>query len=133
MTPTDLIRQKLIHMTTGEVVGTPEAVRERYAALQEDEEKQDWLTDNEAGLRQGQERTGLPCGYSRHYSSAAVAAEMLDGSWVGWTYFYGGGKHGQPSEMPWMEDAYRVAWSEETVVVKKFRVVEGQVDDRDGG
>ena len=47
--------------------------------------------------------------------------EMLDGSWVGWTYFFGGGKHGEPSEMPWMEDAYDVATEVVMEPVRKFR------------
>jgi hypothetical protein len=45
---------------------------------------------------------------------------MLDGSYVGWTYWYGGGKHGEPESVPWMEHAYEVEMREETRVVKVF-------------
>lgn len=66
--------------------------------------------------------TGLECDYSRHYESSAVAMQMPDGSWVGWTYFYGGGKHSEPSAIEWMEHAYDVTCTEEekVVVVRTF-------------
>lgn len=70
--------------------------------------------------------TGLPCPSSRHYESKAVAAQVPDGSWVGWTYWYGGGKHGEPEAIFWMEDAYDVHCHEEekVVVVQTFTVPE---------
>lgn len=66
--------------------------------------------------------TKLPCGWSRHYESKAMAMRMPDGSWVGWTYWFGGGKHGQPESIPWMEEAYDVECQEEEklVVVQTF-------------
>ncbi len=66
--------------------------------------------------------TGLRAEYSRHYESEAVAAQMLDGSWVGWTYWYGGGKHAYPAAIPWMEEAYELACQEEEklVIVRTF-------------
>ena len=76
--------------------------------------------DAECEVRGSGVPTGLPCDYSRHYESKAVAAEMLDGSWVGWTYWYGGGKHSDPGSVPWMEDAYDVTMREETRVVRVF-------------
>ncbi len=48
---------------------------------------------------------------------------MLDGSWVGWTFWYGGGKHGEPGNVPWMEDAYDLTFTLEAVVVKRFSKV----------
>lgn len=57
-------------------------------------------------VRGGTHKTGIEGEYSRHYESEGVAAQMLDGTWVGWTYWFGGGKHGEPSEMPWIENAY---------------------------
>ncbi len=50
--------------------------------------------------------TGISSDYSRHYESKSVAKEIAPGVWVGWTYWYGGGKHGEPSEVPWLDDAY---------------------------
>lgn len=50
--------------------------------------------------------TGISSDYSRHYESKSVAKEIAPGVWVGWTYWYGGGKHGEPFEVPWIDDAY---------------------------
>jgi len=46
--------------------------------------------------------------------------------WVGWTYWYGGGKHGEPESVEWMEDAYFVGVKEETRVVLVFSKVEDE-------
>jgi len=54
--------------------------------------------------------------YSRHYESKAVAAKIPDGSWVGWTFWYGGGKHGNPEEIDWMSEAYDLRVTGERVV-----------------
>lgn len=52
---------------------------------------------------------------SRHYEDEEVASKMPDGSWVGWTYWSGGGKHGEPSAMPWLENAYDLIVTEKEV------------------
>jgi hypothetical protein len=67
--------------------------------------------------------TELPCPYSRHYESYAVGMNMPDGSWVGWTYWYGGGKHGEPEAIDWMDEAYDIECQEEEklVVVQTFK------------
>ncbi len=61
--------------------------------------------------------TNLNCDFSRHYESKAVALKMPDNSWVGWTYWYGGGKHSEPEAIDWMEDAYDVKCTEEQKMV----------------
>lgn len=73
-------------------------------------------------VREGQVATELYCESSRHYESMAVAMEMPDGSWVGWTYWFGGGKHGEPYAIEWMESAYSVDCKQEEklVVVRTF-------------
>ena len=78
--------------------------------------------DAESEVRSGEVETGLECEWSRHYESKAVAMKMPDGSWVGWTYWYGGGKHGEPSAVEWMEHAYNVNCVEEQkmMTVRKF-------------
>jgi hypothetical protein len=80
------------------------------------------LQDSRNEIRCSGIETGLPAPYSRHYESDAVAAKYIDGSWVGWTYWYGGGKHGEPEAIDWMEDAYEVNCTEEEkmVVVRTF-------------
>jgi len=66
--------------------------------------------------------TGLPAKHSRHYESKAVAMQMPDKTWVGWTYWYGGGKHGEPEGIDWMGEAYDVECAEEEklVIVRTF-------------
>lgn len=64
--------------------------------------------------------TGIAADWSYHYESKSIAARLPDGTWVGWTYWYGGGKHGEPESIPWMEDAYDVTMREETRVVRVF-------------
>lgn len=59
---------------------------------------------------------------ARHYEHEEVAAKMPDGSWVGWTYWHGGGKHGQPDAIDWMPEAYAVEHRSEprTIMVDVF-------------
>jgi hypothetical protein len=64
-------------------------------------------------VRESGECTGLDAPYSRHYESDAVAIQCPDGSWVGFTYWYGGGKHGEPEAIDWIEYAYDVECKEE--------------------
>ena len=63
---------------------------------------------------------------ARHYDHCEVAAEMPDGSWVGWTYWHGGGKFGEPSAVEWMSEAYEVLHRAEpkTVIVDIFTLPE---------
>lgn len=93
-------------------------VEDQFTALNENYELQDATEE----LRQGTVETGVPCDWSRHYESKSVAAQYLDGSWVGWTYWYGGGKHGEPESVDWMDSAYDLACAEEekTVTVRTF-------------
>ena len=76
-------------------------------------------------IREGEVETEIPCSPSRHYEAKSVAMRAPDGSWVGWTYWYGGGKHGCPEEVPWMEDAYDLDCKEEKklVIVQTFTKV----------
>ena len=117
MTPTEKLRQKWVHLMTGETIADPAAVDKRLDELDRECETGDALEE----LRGSGVATGLIAPYSRHYESKAVAAEMLDGSWVGWTYWYGGGKHGEPGAIEWMEDAYDVEQFVVMEPVRKFR------------
>lgn len=83
----------------------------------------DGISDALNDFRSSGIRTELPCDYSRHYESAAVARELIDGTWVGWTYWYGGGKHGEPESMEWLDDAYDVKATEEMRPVMVFERV----------
>ena len=92
---------------------TPEQVEELYQQFTDTDDHYDTLSES----RGGELETDIESEYSRHYSSRSVAAKMPDGSWIGWTYFYGGGKHGEPGTMPWIEDAYDLECKEEEKLV----------------
>ncbi len=95
-----------------------ENVDELYDALVEEDGHWDAMPE----VRSGQVETDIECEWSRHYESKSVAMKFPDGSWVGWTYWYGGGKHGEPEAIDWMEDAYDLDCTEEekVVVVRSF-------------
>lgn len=88
-------------------------VDELYGALVEADEH--W--DGESEVRSGWVETDLACEWSRNYESKAVALQLPDGSWVGWTYWYGGSKHGEPEAIGWMEEAYELNCREETKTI----------------
>lgn len=91
-----------------------------------DESNEGWeLQDARNEMRSGQVETGINCEWSRHYESKAVAAQMPDGSWVGWTYWYGGGKHGEPGAIDWVDSAYDLICTEEvkTMTVRTFTLL----------
>lgn len=73
--------------------------------------------DAQSEVRSGEFETDIECDWSRHYESKSVAAQLPDGSWVGWTYWYGGGKHSEPEAIGWIDDAYHVTCAEEEKVV----------------
>jgi hypothetical protein len=126
MTPEQKIKWAILN-TAAEFEGEPlpevtaENVDELYQSLRDSDRH--W--DAECDVRGSGIATGLPCPSSRHYECKAIAAKMPDGSYVGWNYWYGGGKHGEPSEMDWMEDAYAVECVEEEkmVLVRTFTKV----------
>jgi hypothetical protein len=96
---------------------TAENVDELYEAADES-----YVQDARNEVRSSGIETGLPCKGSRQYESKSVAAKMPDGSWVGWTYWYGGGKYGEPEAIDWMDDAYDLDCAEEekVVIVRTF-------------
>lgn len=101
---------------------TADNIDELYGELEDGDAHWDYLSE----LREGEVETGLPCNWSRHYESKSVAAQAPDGKWIGWTYWYGGGKHGCPEEIDWIKDAYFLNCKEEEklVVVREFSKVE---------
>lgn len=130
MTAYEKLLQKVIRMCqvdrSPNTPTTGEAVRAEYERLWGGGEF-DAVCEAEGEIRRGEVETGIPCCGSRHYEAKSVAARMLDGSYVGWVYWYGGGKHGAPADVPWMEDAYDVVVREETRVVQVFsRAVEDE-------
>lgn len=96
-------------------------IDEIYSDLFDSDESCDSMTDAFSEIRCSGIETGLSCDCSRHYESDAVAICVDDNKniWVGWTYWYGGGKHGDPDEMDWMDRAYFLSVEEEEVVTIK--------------
>ena len=70
-------------------------------------------------VRESGVETDLPCQDSRHYESESRAFKSVTGQWVGYTYWYGGGKHGNPEEIEWIDDAYLLDVEEKEVTVVK--------------
>lgn len=79
---------------------------------------QDWVQQ----FRTSGQDTGLPSPHSRYYESREVGRHLSDNTWVGWAYWYGGGKHSEPEEIDWMSDAYELDVTSEvkTVTVLTF-------------
>lgn len=90
------------------------------------EEYEEELYDYVYEFREGEVQTNIEADYSRHYESYSVAAKCPDGSWVGWTYWFGGGKHGEPEAIDWMEYAYDLDCVEEKLVVVQIFSKKGE-------
>lgn len=120
MTPEQKLKH-LILLRHAELTDTPIAVEvtaDNIDELYDETNGEDYeLQDAISEVRSSGEGTGLRCPSSRHYESYAVAARAPDGSWVGWTYWYGGGKHGEPEAIDWMDEAYDVEVTEEQKMV----------------
>lgn len=126
MTPAQTIRAIIVgrakengfEFETDASVITAENVDDLYGELEDKDEHWDYLSE----LREGDEETNIPCERSRHYESKSVAAKAPDGKWIGWTFWYGGGKHGEPEAIDWISDAYflNVTEEEKMVVVRTF-------------
>lgn len=121
MTPTQKIKWLVLDALAGWRKTAPPPypcpnVDELYAAEEGSEDRYDVIEE----LRCSGEETGFPTAGSRNYEADSVAMSLPDGTWVGWTYYHGGGKHSEPGAIPWMEDAYDVTTHEETRVVRVF-------------
>lgn len=106
------------------VVGAP--INGDYDDLKRDSKFSDRIYDAQNDLRMSGEFTKIKArGCSRHYECDEVAFKLSCGSWVGWTYWHGGGKHGEPEAMDWMNDAYdlNVTEEEKVVTVRKFEAI----------
>lgn len=101
---------------------TPENVDALYDAIYEGDTRVDWIDiDPREEIREGEFETDVAPDWSRHYESKSVGAKTPDG-FVGWTYWSGGGKHGYPEDIEWMEDAYDLELiGERQVTVRDFK------------
>lgn len=127
MTP----QHKIKHMILTIVAAWNDAQPPQFDAASIDETWEggddDQVQDARNEVRSSGIETGLPCEWSRHYESEAVARQAADGSWVGWTHWHGGGKHGEPESIDWIAEAYDVACAEEEkmVTVRTFSMPAG--------
>lgn len=89
-------------------------------ALWDEFREMDEIYEYKEDFRCSGEDTGMkPVNYCRSYENEFVARQLADGNWVGWDYWHGGGKHGNPGEMEWMEDAVFLDMSEQEVTITK--------------
>ena len=96
-----------------------------------DEQVEDLWDETDVGealneIRTSGIETGLDCESDRHYESDAVAVQCPTGEWVGFTYWYGGGKHGEPEAIDWIEYAYDVNCKEEQKMVTVQTFTKGE-------
>lgn len=93
-------------------------IEEVYTKFREEDYSYDCISE----FRSTGVETKMDTPYSRHYESTAMAEQMSDGKWVGWTYWYGGGKHSEPEAIEWMNEAYFLDCKEEEkmVIVRTF-------------
>lgn len=127
MTPEQKIKH-LILLKAAEWSGSPievEVTADNIDALYDEADENDdgYLQDARNEVRCSGEETDIPDRFiSRHYDCNEVAIKAPDGSWVGWTYWYGGGKHGEPEAMDWMNESYDLTCHEEEkmVIVRTF-------------
>jgi hypothetical protein len=79
------------------------------------------IIDEVSEFRDSGQSTNLTCkGYSRHYESEQVARKLDDGTYVSWIYWSGGGKHGEPEAVDWMDGAFEVNCVEEQKMVTVY-------------
>ncbi len=115
MTPEQKLKKYILEKADPKHVSeeiTEENVDRLYETIE------DMYFDFISEIRAGEVETGLDSSqWSSHYESKEVATKMNDGSWIGWTYWYGGGKHGYPEDLEWMNDAYELNVTEEEKLV----------------
>ena len=76
---------------------------------------EDYIQDAEYEVREGEEETKVEQHCNRNYEVKSVAAK-IGNDWVGWNHFYGGGKHGNPEEIEWIDGAYYLTCEEKEVL-----------------
>jgi len=119
MTPKQKIKREILN-EIGYGDFTDENIDERYNFLLVN---QCANYDLENEFRESGEKTNIECPLSRLYESQSVARKLSDGTWIGWTYWFGGGKHGEPEAIDWMTDAYELKIESETekvIIIRTF-------------
>lgn len=87
------------------------------------EEYPDDLQDATEEVRtSGEVANGIEEAYDRHYEIDMVAHQLPDKTWICHEYWHGGGKHGCPESVPWIDDAFDIECVKEEKVVEVKRV-----------
>ena len=116
LTAPEKIQQLILKIATGKVYAASEEIEQGWS----DAVEEDLLHDAENEVRNSGIPTKLKGPSSYHFEAKEVAIKVLDGSMVGFTYWYGGGKHGGGDEVEWIDFAYDVEMREEMQLVKVF-------------
>ena len=119
MTPEQKLKWAILlkAVAWGDIANPGEITAKNVDALYEANNQDGGLQDATSEVRCSGEETNIKAPYSRNYECNSVAAKMPDGTWVGWPYWYGGGKHSEPEAIDWMDDAYDLTCTEEQVTV----------------
>lgn len=132
MTPQQYIKQEILSLVIGwkkmeiQIPQTGEEVDKLYNDFVNDDNTCDYIQDAKGHVRTGQYQTKVDNGdYSRNYENESVCLKTEDGKYVGWTYWFGGGKHGNPSSIDWISDAYFLECEEKkkVVIVRTFKII----------
>lgn len=81
-----------------------------------------YLDELESELREGKVKTGLvpECGGNAESEAVAIPVSGISNLYIGWTYFFGGGKHSNPESIEWMENCYLVKAKDRVQTVRFF-------------
>lgn len=102
-------------------LSSDEEVNEAWDNAREDDRVSDCIQDAKNDFRSAfSHRTEVKCDFSRHYDSESVAVQLDNGKWVGYTYWSGGGKHGEPGAIDWIEDAYFLKATPKVITTYEF-------------
>jgi hypothetical protein len=97
----------------------------------EDNRYESWIEREEIlhGAIEEVRKSGTPMNNivvdGRHYCSREVVSRVTGFCkiFLAWTYYFGGGKYGEPYEVEWMDNCYLVVEKEEVKVVKVYEKV----------
>jgi hypothetical protein len=115
MTPQQAIRYIILARYESEGLATDLTGEQVDMFFDNHPQRDNQLLDIRNEVREGEHETTIPSPSSRHYDTQSVAAQAPNGQWVGWTYWTGGGKFGNPEEVEWIAHAYFLDCQEEEV------------------
>lgn len=126
--PVEQFREKYKTLNVEKVYDFDEKELEEFYEEIKYGEWEDYVRDVVSGFRYSGENIDDKVYEDRYYCYRDVATKItgLDDLYLGWTYYFGGGKHAQPQEVEWMEDCYLLTCREveETRIVKVYEKVE---------